>query len=87
MADEVWKGVYPYVLGHSRQLSLNKFLDPSTPSMRKVDDEEKKRKKRKEKNGVFSGHYVIASSLPPERRPLERRTLVPINHMNKGTNN
>ena len=51
--------------------------------MRKVDDgEEKKRKrkkkKEKEKNGVFSGHYVIASSLPPERRPLERRTLVPI---------
>ena len=24
-------------------------------------------KKEKEKNGVFSGHYVIASSLPPER--------------------
>ena len=40
--------------------------------MRKVDDgkkEKKKEKKRKkrEKNGVFSGHYVIASSLPPER--------------------
>ena len=34
--------------------------------MRKVDDGEKKEKK-KEKNGVFSGHYVIASSLPPER--------------------
>ena len=44
--------------------------------MRKVDNgEEKKRKKEKkrEKNGVFSGHYVIASSLP-----LELRTLVPI---------
>ena len=41
--------------------------------MRKVDDG-----KRKEKNGVFSGHYVIASSLPPEQRPLECRTLVPI---------
>ena len=28
--------------------SLNKFFDPSTPSMRKVDDgEEKKRKKEK----------------------------------------
>ena len=26
-------------------LSLNKFFDPSTPSMRKVDDGEKKRKK------------------------------------------
>ena len=34
---------------------------------------EKKRKK-KEKNGVFSGHYVIASSLPPERlRPNDNR--------------
>ena len=44
--------------------------------MRKVDDGEEK--KEEEKNGVFSGHYVIASSLAPERRPLERRTLVPI---------
>ena len=38
MADGVWKGVYPQVLGRSRQLSLNKFFDASTPSMRKVDD-------------------------------------------------
>ena len=58
-----------------------KFLDPSTPSMRKVDDGEKKKvekKEKREKNVIFSGHYVIANSLPPERRPLERRTLVPI---------
>ena len=27
MADGVWKGVYPLVLGRSRQLSLN--IDPS----------------------------------------------------------
>ena len=37
--------------------------------MRKVDDgeekEKEKKKKKREKNGVFSGHYVIASSLPP----------------------
>ena len=50
--------------------------------MRKVDDGEEKekekkkrkekRKEKKEKNGVFSGHYVIASSLPPERlRPKD----------------
>ena len=56
-----------WVLERSHQLSLiNKFLDPSTPSMRKVDDRKRKEKK-KEKNGVFNGHYVIASSLPPER--------------------
>ena len=33
MADEV----YPLVFGRSHQLSLNKFFDPSAPSMRKVD--------------------------------------------------
>ena len=33
--------------------------------MRKVDNGEKKREKKKEKNVVFSGHYVIASSRPP----------------------
>ena len=49
MADRVWKGVYPLVLGSSRQLSLYKFLDPSTPSVRKVDEGEKEEKKRKEK--------------------------------------
>ena len=72
MADGVWKGVYPQIFGHSKQLLLNKFFDPSTPSMRKVDDREKKRK-----DCGFSGHYVIASSRPPKHRPLERRTLVP----------
>ena len=30
MADRVWKGVYPEVFGRSKQLSLNKFFDPST---------------------------------------------------------
>ena len=55
MADGVLKGVYPKVLGRFRQLSLNKFLDQSTPSLRKVDDGEEKKEKR-EKNGVFSGH-------------------------------
>ena len=38
-----------WVFGRSRQLSLNKFFDPSTPSMRKVDDGEKKRKKEEKK--------------------------------------
>ena len=72
MADRVWKCVYPQVFGHFKQLSLNKFFDPSTPSMRKVDDGEKKRKKKKrkekkkEKNVVFIGHYT---SLPAVDRP------------------
>ena len=58
MADGVWKGVQPWVIGHFKQLSLNKFFDPSTPSMRKIDDGEKKKKKeeKKEKNGGNSGH-------------------------------
>ena len=43
MADGVWKDVF----GRSKQLSLNKFFDPSTPSMRKVDDGENKKEKKK----------------------------------------
>ena len=79
MANGVWKGVYPQVFGHSKQLSLNKFFDPSTPSMRKGRDGEKRERngEKKEKTDNHSGHYVIASSRPPERRPLELRTLVP----------
>ena len=46
--------------------------------MRKGRDGGKKRGKNREKTDDYSGHYVIASSLPPERRPLERRPLVPI---------
>ena len=46
MPDGVWKGVYLKVFGHSTQLSLNKFFDPSTPSMRKVDNGEKKEEKK-----------------------------------------
>ena len=38
----------------------------------------KKKKKEEEKTDENSGHYVITSSRPPERRPLERRTLAPI---------
>ena len=29
-------------------------------------------RKKKEKTDDYSGHYVIASSQPPERQPLER---------------
>ena len=37
----------------------------------------KKTGKKKENTDENSGHYVIASGRPPERRPLERRTLAP----------
>ena len=40
MADGVWKGVKPKVIGRSDQLLQNKFFDPSTPSMRKGRDGE-----------------------------------------------
>ena len=53
--------------------------------MRKGRNGEKKNGKKtgktgekKENTDENSGHYVVASSRPPERRPLERRTLAPI---------
>ena len=50
--------------------------------MRKGHDGEKRGKKngekKKENTDENSGHYIIASSRLPERRPLERRTLAPI---------
>ena len=50
--------------------------------MRKGRDGEKKNGKKtvkkKDNTDENSGHYVIASSRPPERQPLERRTLAPI---------
>ena len=50
--------------------------------MRKGRDGGKKKGKKQEnkrgrKTDENSGHYVIASSQPPECRPLERRTLAP----------
>ena len=39
---------------------------------------EKNKREKKEKTDEKSGHYVIASSRLPERRPLERQTLAPI---------
>ena len=82
MADGVWKGVQSQVIGRSRQLSLNKFFDRTTPSMRKVDDG-KKEKKEKKKEWRFQWplrhcQQSTARTATPERRPLELRTLVPI---------
>ena len=57
MADGVWKGVYPQVFRHSKQLLLIKFFDRSTPSMRKGDNGKKTIKKgKKENNDENSGH-------------------------------
>ena len=48
------------LIGLFEPLSLNKFFDPSTPSMRKDDNgetgEKKREKKEKENKDVFSGH-------------------------------
>ena len=61
----------PWDFGHSKQLSLNKFFDPSAPYMKKGRDGRKKTGGGgKEKTDDYSGHYVIASSRPPKRRTL-----------------
>ena len=52
MAEGVWKGVYPWVFGRSKQLSLNKFFDPSTPSMRKGCDGGKNTGGKKNGDGI-----------------------------------
>ena len=75
MADGVWKGVQSQVTGRSRQLLLNKFFDPSTPSMRKVDDgEKKKRKKKKEKKKITAEIVAtnVVASRPPNGDRLQR---------------
>ena len=69
MADGVWKGVYPLIFGHSKQLSLNKFFDPSTPSMRKVDNGEKRKRKKKEIIMTFIVATNGVASRPPKHRP------------------
>ena len=65
MADGVWKSVYCIVFGRSRQLSLDKFLDPSTPFMKKVDNGEKK----EEKIMLFIMATNVITSQQPECRP------------------
>ena len=54
MADGVWKGVYPWVFGRSKQLLLNKFYDSSTPSIRKLDNG--KGEKMKDISDVYICH-------------------------------
>ena len=74
-----------FCLLFNEPVQLNKFFDPSTPSLRKgrvggnggEKNGKKNGEKKEEKTDENSGHYAIASSRPPERRPLERRTLIP----------
>ena len=61
MAAKVWKGVYRKVFGCSCQLSLNMIFDPSTPSMREVNDGEKKM--------LFIVATNVVASRQPERQP------------------
>ena len=53
----------------SRQLSQNKFLDPSTPSMRKAKsyDRKEEEKKKEWKRIVKIAVYFHCASQPPER--------------------
>ena len=90
MADGVWKGAYPLVFGRSKQLSLNKFFDPSTPSMRKGRDGGKKQEKKrggksqkKEKTDRNSGQQSTArtpTAGTPHARANFARILATVNH-------
>ena len=55
MVEGVWKGVHPSVLGGSKQLLLNKFFDPTTPSMRKGRDGGNGRRKKNRENRKKKG--------------------------------
>ena len=63
MVDGVWKGVQSLVIGSSDQLSLNKFFDPSTPSMEKSCDGEE--------NGVGGGKNNGENSSPLMSLPVD----------------
>ena len=57
MADGVWKEVYPWVLGRSRQLLLNKFFDSIIPSMRTSKIQNGRQGGPKMADGVWKGVY------------------------------
>ena len=64
-----WRGLERF-LGAPVISGSIKFFDPSTHSMRKVDDGEKKEKKgKKKKIMAFIVATNVIASLPPERRP------------------
>ena len=63
--------------GRSRKVLLNKFFDPSTPSMREVDDREKKEKEKRkgEKEKIMS--FIVAINIVASRPPKSRLTGTP----------
>ena len=69
MGAGVWKDVYPQVFGHSKQLSLNRFFDTSTPSMRKGCDGGGKNGKKTGKKKKIRMKIVATRSLPAVDRP------------------
>ena len=65
----------PLFFGHSHQLSLNKFFDPSTPSMRKGRDGEKKWKMEKMWGNIMT--FIVATNVVVSRPPERRTTGMP----------
>ena len=63
-----------YVFGCSRQLFLNKFFDPSTPSMRKVDDGEKEEEEKTNERIML---FIVASNFVASQSPECRPTGMP----------
>ena len=60
MAHGVWKGIYSEVLGHSKQLLLNRVFDPSTPSMRNMQPPAKnKRAARGLERGPTLSYWML----------------------------
>ena len=74
MADGVWKGVYHCVFGRSCQPSLNKFFDPSTPSMRKACNGGEKNGRGKRGVGGITEHLRCCQSPPLVPRKWEKIT-------------
>ena len=81
MADWVWKGVYHWVVGCSRQLLLNKCLDPSTPLMRKVHNGGEKRGGGEEKKKIIM--FIVATNVVASRLPKRRPTGTPTARANE----
>ena len=77
MASGVWKVVYPFVVGRSRHLSLNKFFNLNTPSLRMVITEETGKKTGEKKITLKIVATSVVASRPPNGDRLQRRPLMP----------